>query len=72
MAVRVLVTDDHPVVRQGLRMDLGLDPRGRAGIRSGTLWNATPSVPIGTTPSDPVPRSRRAGHKNGKLFLDKP
>src|ERR671910_1955614 len=26
MAIRVLITDDHGVVRQGLRMYLGLDP----------------------------------------------
>ncbi len=26
MAIRVLITDDHGVVRQGLRMFLSLDP----------------------------------------------
>jgi DNA-binding NarL/FixJ family response regulator len=26
MAIRVLIADDHRVVRQGLRMFLGLDP----------------------------------------------
>ena len=26
MPIRVLITDDHSVVRQGLRMFLGLDP----------------------------------------------
>ena len=26
MAIRILIADDHAVVRQGLRMFLGLDP----------------------------------------------
>jgi len=26
MAIRILIADDHSVVRQGLRMFLGLDP----------------------------------------------
>ena len=48
MATRVLITDDHGVVRRGLRMFLSLDPDiqvvGEASNgREALLWFATSS-----------------------------
>ena len=36
MTVRILITDDHGVVRQGLRMFLSLDPHLRWSVRPKT------------------------------------
>ena len=51
MAIRILIADDHAVVRQGLRMFLGLDPElevvGEASDGAEALRLARARHPIG-------------------------
>jgi hypothetical protein len=72
MGARVLITDDHPVVRQGLRMDLGLDPEVERVFEVEPFGTPHRLSQLELHPPTPCPDHGERVTRTGSCFLTSP